>query len=391
MMLAKGSKSLQVSLDGLIPKLGLPEVVPTNVAYCKAKQKFKHTAFIELNQTAVIDTVYGDGDYRTWKGLRILGNDGSKVRLPMNDDTIAAFGTIPYSNKKGGTGEHCYALASVLYDVLNRVAIDSLLEPCTAYKVDLAVKQLAHVQPGDLVIYDRGYASYRMMAAVTHTAGEFLIRIPKGRFPIATRMLQGEGPDDVTVPLKASKKFLTDPANQELPTTLTVRFVRVTLTDGTHEVLATSLRDKQTYPTDDFAELYWLRWGIETFYGILKTRLVLENFSGYSPEAIRQDFFAAVFITGIESILTMDAEDYFGTHKAGHPKKVNKAVSFDAIKNRVFELFLSDGPVEEATAALTKLFTMNPTLVRKDRNPPRSIHPDGKTLDWYKRFRKIAV
>lgn len=391
-MLAKGSKSLQVSLDGFVPKLGLPEVVPTNVAYCRAKHKFRHSAFIELNQTAVVDTMYGDSDYKTWKGLRILGNDGSRVRLPMNDETVAEFGTMPYSHKKDpGTGEHCYALASVLYDVLNRVAINALLEPCTAYEVDLAVQQLSYLQSGDLVIRDRGYASYRMMAAATDAPGDFLIRIPKGRFPIATMMLKGEGPDDVIVTLQASKKFLAEPANKDLSTTLTVRFVRVTLTDGTHEVLASSLLDQQKYPTDDFAELYWLRWGIETFYGVLKTRLVIENFSGYSPEVIRQDFFAAVLITGIESVLTLDAEEYLGKQPAGHPKKVNKAVSFDAIKNRAFELFLGDGPVDEATEELTKLFTMSPTLVRKDRNPPRKIHPDSKTLDWYKRYRKIAV
>jgi hypothetical protein len=230
-----------------------------------------------------------------------------------------------------------------------------------------------------------------MMAADTRAAGDFVIRIPKGRFPIATTMLRGEGTDDVTVTLQSPKKFLDDPANEGLPTTLTVRFIRVTLIDGTHEVLATSLLDQQAYSADDFAALYWLRWGIETFYGILKTRLVLENFSGYSPEVIRQDFFAAVLITGIESILTMDAEDYLGKQLAGHPKKVNKAVSFDAIKNRTFELFLGDGSIDAATEELTKLFTMSPTLIRKGRNPPRKIHPDGKTLDWYKRYRKISV
>jgi hypothetical protein len=33
-------------------------------------------------------------------------------------------------------GSHNYALASVMYDVLNRIAIDSTLAPARAYEVD---------------------------------------------------------------------------------------------------------------------------------------------------------------------------------------------------------------------------------------------------------------
>ncbi len=42
--------------------------------------------------------------------------------------------------------------------------------------------------------------------------------------------------------------------------------------------------------------LYRLRRGIETFYGLLKTRLALENFTGISAEAVRQDFYATVYL-----------------------------------------------------------------------------------------------
>jgi hypothetical protein len=51
----------------------------SKVAYSKARHKLKHEAFIELNQEKVIRTMYEDGDYETWKNLRILGVDGSIV------------------------------------------------------------------------------------------------------------------------------------------------------------------------------------------------------------------------------------------------------------------------------------------------------------------------
>jgi hypothetical protein len=387
LMLTKGMKSLQLSMNELIPKLGRKRSTVDKSAYSKARRKFKHTAFIELNREAVVRTMYEDGNYETYKDLRILAADGSKVMLPSTDETIEAFGVVSYDNKRD-TGEHCYALASVLYDVLNRVALDALLVPCNTYEVDLAARHLAHVKDNDLVTYDRGYCSYRMMALASQASGDFLIRCTARSFRKAVDMCAGNGPDDTIVELVAPKQFFKDPKNQGLPPTLTVRFVRATLDNGEYEVLATSLLDQGKYPATDFKKLYYMRWGIETFYGILKTRLVLENFSGYSPEAIRQDFFATIFLTGIETLMTMDAEETLGKQRGGYPKKVNKAVSFNAIKYRAFELFYSKEPPDDVLEQLTELFATSPTLIRKERNPPRLGRSSHTLLGFWKRKRK---
>ncbi len=73
--------------------------------------------------------------------------DGSKVVLPNTENVREEFGTIAYSNSKDSEikGQHPYALASVLYDVLNRVAIDARLGKARAYEADLAVEHLAHI------------------------------------------------------------------------------------------------------------------------------------------------------------------------------------------------------------------------------------------------------
>jgi hypothetical protein len=393
LMLRKGDKSLQLSMNNFLPKLQKKQPTADKSAYSKARRKLKYTAFIELNQEAVIRTMYEDGDYETWKNMRILGVDGSIVMLPTNDETVEEFGTIRYDNKQDetkGVGEHSYARASVLYDVLNRVALDATLASCHSYEVDLAAGHLEHTKTNDLAIYDRGYASYRMMALATRAPGDFLIRCPKDRFPVATRMLDGDGPDDEIITLTAPAGFAKDPKNQGLPTTLTVRFVRVTLDSGEYEVLATSLLDQDRFPQADFKALYYLRWGVETFYGILKTRLGLENFSGYSPEAIRQDFFATIFLTGVETIMTEDAEEYLTGQLGGLPKKVNKAVSFNIIKDEAFELFYSKAPEGQRLEALTKLFITSPTLIRQGRKPPRSKTSALQRLSFWKRKRKTV-
>lgn len=394
MLLAQGTRSLQCALNELIPQLGLRQHTVSKVAYSKARRKLKHGAFIELNQEAVVRTMYEDGDYQTWKGLRILAIDGSKVMLPTNDATVKEFGVIHYDNKSvnpKGTGQHSFAMASVLYDVLNRIAIDAKLASIHAYEVDLAGEHLENTQDKDLVIYDRGYCSFRMVALASKAKGDFLIRCHSSSFPPANRMFRGEGPDDVICELSGSRqRFKVNPKNKDLPRVLTVRFVRVVLDNGEIEVLVTSLLDQKQYPVSDFKELYWMRWGVETFYGILKTRLNLENFSGYSPEAVRQDFFATVFLTGAETILTEDAEEQLHKKTDGQPKKVNKAVSFNAIKNQAFELFYSKAPDEQRLEELTQLFLTSPTLIRIDWNPPRGSNSDIRRLNFWRRKRKMV-
>ena len=66
-----------------------------------------------------------------------------------------------------------YALASVLYDVLNRISIDAVLARGDAYEVDLAIAHLAHTRPNDLLLFDRNYPSYRMLATCLQNERNF--------------------------------------------------------------------------------------------------------------------------------------------------------------------------------------------------------------------------
>lgn len=92
--------------------------------------------------------------------------DGSKVALPDSESVREDLGTLPWTGGKNSElqGERPYTLASVLYDVLNRVALDATLSQADAYEVDLAVGHLAHTRPGDLLLTDRNFPSYRMLA-----------------------------------------------------------------------------------------------------------------------------------------------------------------------------------------------------------------------------------
>ena len=368
----------------------LDELPVTASAYSQARYKLKHTAFIELNQVAVVDTVYSDSDYKTFWGFRVLAIDGSKIVLPDNEAIREEFGTIAWTNGKTAEiqGERPYALASVLYDVLNKVALDATLGKAKAYEIDLAVGHLSHTQPGDLLVMDRNYPSYRMLAEMSRSSRDFVVRCSSASFAVARQMLKGEGADSQRVTLTPCAGQLPAIRELELPVSLNVRLVRVRLRTGEYEVLVTSLLDETRYPSAGFLELYYLRWGIETFYGLIKTRLELENFTGTGAEAVRQDFHATVYLSGLESLLTATAQATLDAKETQHPQTVNRAVSFNAIKNLAFDLLLGDHDTDTLLEKLTALFLTNPCLDRSNRNPPRKKASSRTLLNFHKRNKK---
>jgi hypothetical protein len=388
LILRKSVKSLQNVLNEAMTWLALAPV--TASAYSQARYKLKHTAFIELNQEAVVKTLYSDEHYQSYWGFRVLAVDGSKLILPDSEEVREAFGTLPWSTGKTSErqGERPYALASVLYDVLNRVALDATLGRANAYEVDLAIGHLAHTRAGDLLTLDRNYPSFRLLAELSQRQRDFVIRCSSASFRPARRMLKGEGPDSQVVTLTPCAEQAPRMRQQGLPASLTVRFVRVRLSTGEYEVLVTSLCDETQYPSQGFLELYRLRWGIETFYGLLKTRLELENFTGTGAEAVKQDFHATVYLSGLESLLTDAAQAQLDAKETKYPQTVNRAVSFNAIKNQALDLLLGDGETDSLLERLTALFLTSPCLERSHRNPPRNKTSARTLLDFMKRRKK---
>ena len=264
-------------------------------AFTKARAKLKPTAFIELNREAVVKGCYGDGDFKRYRGFRGLGIDGSKVLLPHTKEVIKTFGQIGYSsNGKAPEGQHAYGVASVRYEVLNRIALDSTWSQARADEVDLAIEPLQLSAENDLLPGDRGYPSSRFLATVMNEKRHVVIRCSAKSFAQARTMLRGEGANSQIVTLKPHPSRIKAIQTLARPDEITVRFVRVTLETGEGEVLVTSLTDESTWPSAEFKDIYGMRWGTEGFDDILKTRLNLENFPGQTAESVYQDCYASV-------------------------------------------------------------------------------------------------
>jgi hypothetical protein len=398
-VLQKTVKSIQRHLHEFLNELAGDELFEpvTAGAFTHARAKLKHTAFIELNQATVLPAVYAaepSSGVQRWRGHRLLGVDSSLLRLPQSPELIEAFGAVEVSNHLGATGTtYAEGRMSVLYDLLNRIGVDGRLESSRVGEVELAIEQLRQAQRGDVLINDRGFTGYAYLAWHQHLGLDYIARCSTGSFAAAQELfrLNRAGRSQVV--------RLLAPADQKaqlrtlgLPLELTVRFVSVRLPTGELEVLATSLLDQQRYPTEEFLTVYHYRWNHETFYGMMKGRLDLENFSGQTTEAVRQDFFATLLLCNLESVLTQSAGQALAEQSAAnnHARQVNHAVAYHALKDQLLDLLYSELPVEQVVEKLQIMFAGTPVLVRPDRKPPRRKLSLYRSYHFQRRVRKIV-
>lgn len=388
MIIKKSSKSIQNSLNDMLLDLG-EEVSISNSAYTQARAKLNYTAFQEYAEMAS-DMFYEDGEYEKYKNFRLLAIDGSVVTLPNSKDIANEFNPMNVRCQiEGFKKEVPQGRASVLFDVLNNIAVDSSFtnknksekNDLIAYdERTLALEHLEYCTKDDLVIMDRGYHSYELFVNYAQKTN-FLVRLPKTTFSKAKFLFDAHSErKDVILEINAPKTIKEALKKENLPTKMKVRFVQVILDNGMVEVLATNILNNDNLKTSDFKALYAKRWGIETYYDLIKNRLNLENFTGLTALAVKQDFYATIFLTNYEAMLTYDLNEELKekTQDNKYVQKINKAVSFNLIKHKVFDLLYNDEPLDEMLEKMEKLFLTNTIVIRPNRPSNPRLDKDAQ-------------
>lgn len=391
-LILRGHKlPLQGTLNRVYQELGEVAEVPTASAYCQARQKLQPGLFVHLNEQVVegFYRLYGeDGEVRRWRGRRVVGIDGSVLNVPDTTETRQHYSV---QENQHAEGSRVQALSSVCYDLLNDIGLSAGLGKKQAEKQFIFECHLGATGAGDVVVLDRGYADYAVMAFLLKHQREFVIRLPRGGFKEVVAFWesgQWEQVVELVVPRK-QRKFV---AAQGLAPRIRVRLVKVELENGEVEVLGTSLLDTKQYPRAEFKVVYGWRWGVETYWDRVKNIFEVERFSGQSVRSIEQDFYGILFLATLEGVLSKRAEAELIEERAAaqcqYEPQVNHAVSYLALVDHTVALLLDPVcTVEQTLAELHQLFKTNPTLRRPGRKYPRkAVSANGKL--WFYRYTK---
>jgi len=133
-------------------RLDVPVVFVTKMALSFARRKLEYSAFIEYNRHLLKFFYDHLKNTKTWYGLNLLAIDGSTLKLFKYKDIREHFRMM-----KPDKGPACpMARVSQMFDVLNKVTIDAIINPCRVGERELLRNHMLNLLPNDLLLLDRG-------------------------------------------------------------------------------------------------------------------------------------------------------------------------------------------------------------------------------------------
>jgi hypothetical protein len=347
-------------------------------AFTQARAKLNPEAFQHLNQVAW-KSFYRNAPWLRWKDKRILAEDGTRLLLPNHPSIEDEFGSHNFGCK--AKAKRSMATATMLYDPLNQVALDASIAPYGGNERELLVSHLKHVTSEDILLLDRGYSCFWLLFLLSARKTNFCVRLQNNWWLKANEFDLSDNTEQlvsIRLPKKDYSKLQDYPEIRE--TEITVRFVKIPLDNGTHQILCTSLIDSKEYSIDELKALYRLRWNEEEAFKMLKSRIELENFSGKTAIAVKQDFFAKVFLLSITAMYAhpidqkVKKEYEQDQNDRIHAQKINKTYAVATTQSILIATFIRK-LYRKALDAFDKLVYRTREIVRPKRKNPRVHKP----------------
>lgn len=221
------------------------------------------------------------GWYRQW---RVMILDGTSLALQHTPENAAEFG-LP--NSKHGEGAFPLLRLVGLVEAGTRAIVAAAFDGWTTHELTLAEELLPALQPGMLVLEDRGFVGYGWWKSVAATRADIVCRARKNmHFPCQKRLPDGSF-------LSVLRPTKSDPG-EPIP----VRVIEYTLTGVPHAeacyCIITSILDPVIAPAPELAALYHERWEAETLFDEFKThlrggsRVLLRS---KTPDLVRQEVY----------------------------------------------------------------------------------------------------
>ncbi|QEH34597.1 Transposase DDE domain protein [Aquisphaera giovannonii] len=259
----------------------------TDTAYCKARSRLPLAVFLELVRR-VAAAVRGASEDSRWHGHRVWVVDGSSVSMPDAPELQGHFG------QPGGQRPGCgfpVAKLLMLFHVGTGMLLRVTAAPLRSHDMSGAGAISGGLEPGDVLLGDRGFRSYAHMAMLLGRGISAVFRMHqqvnvdfapgrptarrKGPYPRpqglpSSRWVLAHGPQDQVVAWpkpKGRPGWMTEEEYAALPEEILVRELRYEVATPGYRVrrvtLATTLLDAAAYPAVELAELYYRRWRVE--------------------------------------------------------------------------------------------------------------------------------
>lgn len=326
-------KSLQLELDNFFNLKG-GDINIRKQSYSEARLKILPEAFMKLFYH-IVEGFYKNDSYKKYRGYRLSAIDASKLEINNSKTLRNEFGFDGNLTTKVAR-----AIASGIYDIENDKIIAATIAHSKTGERELAVELIEKMKEmglkKELILFDRGYPSTDLISYLEGTGINYLMRVSIGFLKIVVETKEED--QDVEIIDKNGNR-------------IKVRVVRFMLDSGIEEILITNL-SRDEFTAKDLKVLYFKRWGIEVKYNEIKNRLEIEDFTGDNPIAVKQDFYAAMYLTNMVSLAKAEANEVIQTKNEEktlkHEQKVNTNILIGKLKNSLVSMMLEENPVKRS-------------------------------------------
>jgi hypothetical protein len=283
----------------LLVALGKRPCSDDSGAYCRARAKLPVPILRRLTVQVADGCEQQVPDEWLWKGRHVHLVDGSTISMP---DTPANQAEYPQpTTQEPGLGFPLARLV-VLLSLATAMIKDLAIGPCAGKETGetaLLRELLERFKSGDILLADRYFCSYFMIALLLERGVDFVARLHQARtadFRRGTRL----GPGDHLVEWQrpAKPEWMDQETYDRMPASIRVREVEVQVQQPGFRVdsfvVVTTLTDAEQYSGDDIAELYQQRWLVELDIRTIKCTLGLDVLRCRSPEMVRRELWTGL-------------------------------------------------------------------------------------------------
>ena len=354
---------------------GFTAVASHTGSYCEARQRLPENLFWDLVRRTGRSIHQQAKASWLFHGRSVKIVDGSTVVMP---DTAANQKAYPQATSQAPGLGFPIARILVVFSLAVGTVLDAALGPYQGKQTsELALFRqiITEFQPDDIVLADRFFSSYWLIAALQSRGVDVLVRLHQCRtadFRRGRRL--GREDHLVTWPKpRKSPDWMSRAEYESMPAELTVREIRIRVRDKTKRVhnlvIATTLVNAKTYRAGELGDLFRQRWHAELDLRTLKTQMQMEMLRTKSPEMIRKEM--ATYFLAYNLIRGIMAE-------AAISEKVKpRRLSFQGALHtiRAFEAshLYDTAQIKVDLAKLIKLIGKKRVGDRPDRHEPRAV------------------
>lgn len=283
----------------LLVALGRAPCANNSGGYCKARAKLSEVVLQRL-ATRVADGCQREvPEAWLWKGRHVKLADGTTVSMP---DTAKNQAEYPQqAAQKEGLGfpvARMVVLLSLATAMLSGMAIGPYSGKQTG-ELALMRQLLVQLDPDDILLTDRYFCSYFMIALLLAQNTDLVARLHHARKANAYR-LKRLGKNDYLIQWQRPPRpdWMDRETYDRMPRSLTLRQIEVRVAQPGFRVeslvVVTTLTDPKEYSRDDIAELYHQRWLVELDIRAIKCSLSMDVLRCKTPEMVRGEIWTCL-------------------------------------------------------------------------------------------------